>query len=442
MHIMSRKNKILLFGLGVLFIIMTVAAWSFLSTSTQRGMTNRTNAKTGSLKSAGLLKERRPFKKRNRAGNSDIAALEKAMGPNPRPMREKAEKETTTKTKKTAFVSYPEPLIALLGIDMDKLIKDRKKFLSSVVHVEWMDHIHATLKNLEPEKKEAMIKNHLTLLYVKKQLNDAYLSGKIDAKTFKDGIAELMKWHQKTYQSLLSRDQYMAVFGVPPEKAGEYINIMAADIPQYSFILNQSIPTSEVIKQIEGYKLEEVDSHFKAMIRIRNEIGRKISAGKMTLKQARDAFRKSQQAFVDKCNEILTSHEIDLIFGSEANLQGGIVSKKQPRADMNAEEKLGFPVDNPDTTAAMVKKKLDANELDDIKFFHRQQQKELDEIGKKLDAGEITIEDAKNTANDVEATYKDNCRQVLDKATYKMIFEKPERKQAPPTTDPAGHRGE
>ncbi|NOY70158.1 MAG: hypothetical protein GXP53_11870 [Deltaproteobacteria bacterium] len=422
---MSRKNKILLIGLGALFIIMAVAAWSFLSTSTKRDMMNRTSEKTGSQSATDLLKKRKPVKKRNRVGNQDIAALAKAMDSNKGTKKGTAGKEMAPETKKAAFVSYPESLITLLGIDMDKLLKEREKYLSSVVHVEWMDHIHESLKNLEPEKKEAMVKNHLTLLYIKEQLNDAYLSGKIDAKTFKDGIAELMKWHQKTYQTLLSRDQYMAVFEIPPEKAGEYVDIMTADIPQYSFILNQSMPADEVIKQIEGYKLEEVDSHFKTMIKIRDEIGKKINAGEMTLEQARAAFRESQQAFVSECNEILTSHEIDLIFGSEAGLEAGMVSEKSPRVDMNAEEKLGFPIDNPDTTAEMVNNKLGEDQIEDIKFFHTERKKELDEIGKKLDAGEITIENAKNTANDVESTYKDNCRQVLDDETYRMIFEKP-----------------
>ena len=329
------------------------------------------------------------------------------------------------------YVSYPENILELLGIDMEKMIKERDAFKNTVIHVEWMDHINEVLTNLDPEKKEAIIRNHTTLLYLKELLNEAYLTGKIDHDTFIKALADLMKWHQQTYQSMLTESEYEAVYETKPEAANDIIDGLMEATPRYSFILNQQITAEEVTKQVQGYKLEEVDSHFKKMILERDQIGKKIGDGSMMLEQAREALQKSQQAFIAKCKELLTEGEINTIFGSVDALETGGTQTKPPAVLGDSDQtELGFEIENPNTSIEMVKEKVDQNQLEDIKFFYQQRAKERDDLITKLDTGEIKPDTVETISNEMDATFKENCRSTLTDEQYQLIFEN----QAPAET--------
>jgi hypothetical protein len=194
--------------------------------------------------------------------------------------------------------------------------------------------------------------------------------------------------------------------------------------PRYSFILNQQIPEEEVAKQIQGYKLEEVDSHFKKMILERDQIGKKIGDGSMTLEQAREALQKSQAAFIAKCKDLLTEEEINTIFGSVAALETGGAQAEPPAVLGNSDEiELGFKIENPNTSIEMVKEKVDKNKIEDIKFFYQQRAREREELIAKLDAGEIKEEMVENISNEMDSAFEENCRGILTDGEYKMIFD-------------------
>jgi len=101
--------------------------------------------------------------------------------------------DSVTDAASDPYVSYPDALIELLNIDMDDLLANRDAFKNTIIHVEWMDRVNAILKNLDPVKRAAIIKNQTTLLYIKDKLNEAYLTGKIDHATFIKALADLMK---------------------------------------------------------------------------------------------------------------------------------------------------------------------------------------------------------------------------------------------------------
>jgi len=308
---------------------------------------------------------------------------------------------------------------------MGNVIARRDAFKNTVIHVEWMDRINEVLKNLDPEKKAAIITNHLSHLYIKDLLNEAYLSGKIDHETFVKAVADLMKWHQKTYESMLTSAEYEALFGGKSEAADGLIDEMLAATPKYSFILNQQIPAEEVAKQVQGFKLEEVDSHFKKMILDREQIGKKVNNGEMTLEQAREALHKSQQAFIGKCKELLTEEEINTIFGSVAALEaGGTQSEPPPVMGDSDVVELGFMIENPTTSVEMVREKIDKKKLEDIKFFYQQMDQEKQELIARMDAGEIKEDVFDNTAKEMDKTFEENCRSVLTPEEYKMIFDR------------------
>jgi hypothetical protein len=281
------------------------------------------------------------------------------------------------------------------------------------------------LKNLDPEKKAAMIKNHTSLLYIKDLLNEAYLTGKIDHDTFIKAVADLMKWHQQTYQSMLTESEYEALYETTPEAANDIIDGVMEAAPRYSFILNQQIPAEEVTKQVQGYKLEQVDSHFKKMILDRDQIGKRVDSGEMTIDQAREALNKSQQAFIAQCKDLLTGEEINTIFGSVTALESGATQTDAPAVEGDSDIKeLGFMIENPTTSIEMIKGKIDKKQLEDIKFFYQQTFQEREELIAKLDAGEIKEEVFDLMNNEMDKTFEENCRSVLKDEEYRLIFDR------------------
>ncbi len=335
----------------------------------------------------------------------------------------------TAAVETNPYVSYPESLFELLGIDMSELVIERDAFKNTIIHVSWMDHINEILKNLDPEKKEAIIKNHTSLLYIKDKLNEAYLTGKIDHETFKKALADLMKWHQKTYESLLIEAEYEALFEIEPEAVDDTIDALIDQTPEYSFILNQNLLIDEVKEQIQGYKLEEVNSHFKRMVLDRGGIGKQINAGKMTLEQARTALSQSEQAFIAKCKEILTESEINTIFGSVTALETGATQTEAPTVLGNSDEiELGFKIENPETSIDSIKEKFDKNKIEDIKFFYQQRATEREELITRLDSGEITSEALENISREMDAAFEENCRDTLTNEEFQMIFGNPDIK--------------
>lgn len=332
---------------------------------------------------------------------------------------------------KSAYISYPENLIALLGIDMDEMAKDQDAFKNTIIHSGWMDRINEILKGLSPEKREAIIKNHTALLYIKDKLNEAYLTGKIDHETFKKALADLMKWHQRTYEAILSRAEYEALFEISPEIVDDTIDELIDQTPEYSFILNQNIQVEEVKEQVQGYKLEEVNSHFKKMIFDRDQIGKQINAGEMTLEQARAALNKSQHAFIAQCKEILTEDEINTIFGSVTALETGASQEKPAVLGDSDKIELGFEIENPETSIDHVKEKIDKNKIEDIKFFYQERDTEREELISRLDTGEISSEELENISKEMDAAFEENCRDILTREEYQLIYGNPD------TTNPA-----
>jgi hypothetical protein len=321
------------------------------------------------------------------------------------------------------YVSYPESLFDLLEINMDELLNGRDAFKNTIIHVEWMDHINDILKNLDPVKREAIIKNHTSLLYIKDKLNEAYLTGKIDHETFKKALADLMKWHQHAYESILSEAEYEALFEINPELADDTIDAFIEQAPEYSFILNQEITVEDVKEQVQGYKLEEVNTHFKKMVLDRDVIGKQINSGQMTLEQARAALQQSEQSFIAKCKEILTEDEINTIFGSVTALETGSTQTEPPKVLGDTDEiELGFTIENPGTSIEEVKDRIAKDKIDDIKFFYQQRAQERDELLEKLENNEITPEQLENTSREMDAVFEENCRSTLTNEEYKLIF--------------------
>jgi len=422
---MKKQNKLLLTGLFLGFIaIIAMSAYLLLNDAAMDPLPVVSHKKVIPQKSYDIVSD------------ADIkttpapAAAQKTSSPLSKPADDATSEDNP-------YVSYPESLFETLGIDMNALIEERDIFKSTMVHVEWMDHINEILQDIDPLKKEAIIKNHTSLLYIKDKLNKAYLTGKIDHETFKKALADLMKWHQKTYEAILTSGEYEALFEISPDKVDATIDAIIDQTPEYSFILNPELQIEDIKEQVQGYKLEEVNSHFKKMVLDRDSIGKQINAGEMTLEQARATLNQSQQIFIAKCKEILTEDEIDTIFGSVTALETGATQTKAPPVLGDSDEiELGFKIQNPETSIDNVTKKIDKNKIEDIKFFYQQRANEREELVSRLDAGEITSEEIENISNEMDAAFTENCRETLTTDEFKLLFDNPEDEAPVESTAP------
>ena len=314
----------------------------------------------------------------------------------------------------------------LLGIDADWLAEQSLDAQNSAIHWDWMSRIDMILKNMDPEKRDAIVDNHTALLAIKKALNEAYLSGKIDYETFKASVADLLKWHQETYEAILSPAEYEALFEFKPEDADQIIDAMVNESPRYSFILNQDIPSKEVAQQVQAYKLEEVNVNFNKMMLIRDDIGQRLESGELTQDEARAALYQSQQEFIAKCKEILTLEEIDLIFGSVENLETGSTQTEPPAVVGTADiDQLGFKIENPQTSVAMVAEKLAKDKIENLNFLYEKKNFERDTLVERLNAGEITPEQIEPLFMQIESVYVEECRKILTDEEYQLIFDDP-----------------
>jgi len=410
---MNKRNKIILIAL-FFFLIFALALGIYLFPDEEPMVVDRTK----------LNPEQTAPKQPHKKSDTD---LKKASPLTVSPAKDAASalKKNAGASKANPYVSYPKTLVELLGIDMEQLIKERDAFKNTIIHVGWMDRVNEILKDLDPEKKAAIIKNHTSLLYIKDKLNEAYLTGKIDHETFKKALADLMKWHQRTYDSILTAGEYEALFEIKPELVDDTIDALIDQTPDYSFILNPEISVDAVEEQVPGYKLEEVNSHFKKMVLDQDNLGKQINAGEVTLEQARAALNKSQQAFIAKCKEILTEDEINTVFGSVEALEAGSTKTEAPAVLGDSDEmELGFKIENPATSIDKVTKKIDKNKIDDIKFFYQQRAAERDELIKKLDAGEITENELENISTEMDEAFEENCKSTLTDDEYKLIFDR------------------
>jgi len=408
---MKKQNKIILIGLFFFFMVALIMG-IVLFPEEEPMIVERSNTTPEQI-----------TQQQSDKNGSDIFS-KKASSPAVSPENNApAAKTDAGESKVNPYISYPETLVELLGIDMNELEEARDAFKNTIIHVGWMDRVNEILKDLDPEKKAAIIKNHTSLLYIKDKLNEAYLTGKIDHETFKKAIADLMKWHQRTYESILTGAEYEALFEISPEKVDDTIDALIDQTPEYSFILNQKISVDEVKEQVQGYKLEEVNSHFKKMMFDRDDIGKQINSGEMTLEQARAALNKNEQVFIAKCKKILTKNEINTIFGSVTALEAGATQTEAPAVLGDTDEvELGFKIENPETSIENVIKKIDKNKIEDIKFFYQQRAVEREELLEKLDAGEITPEELENISNEMDTAFEENCKNTLTNDEYQLVF--------------------
>ncbi|MFH2067300.1 MAG: hypothetical protein ABIK15_19020 [Pseudomonadota bacterium] len=91
--------------------------------------------------------------------------------------------------------------------------------------------------------------------------------------------------------------------------------------------------------------------------------------------------------------------------------------------------KLGFPIQNPKTTAEMIEKKIDAQKIAEIARFYQDHAREFRDIKEIYETGDVPgVEkeqiktDMQQIEKDLDAAYRDYCRRILTAQEFRMIF--------------------
>ncbi|MCD6585196.1 MAG: hypothetical protein J7K96_05485 [Desulfobacteraceae bacterium] len=221
--------------------------------------------------------------------------------------------------------SYPDSLLVKLGIDAQNIIKNQEKFRSDPIHTQWMAHVHETMPDIDPDKKETIIKTHTLLLLIKNKLDKNYFSGKINKQEYTTQLTGAMKWFQEANHSFLSIEEYNALFGISGRE-GETSSAHASD-DKIGFPINNPKTTVEMIKRkidastIKGinrfYHVQSQD--FRDMKTVYETEGFQGEDAKQIKVEMRMAEKELQAVFIAHCRSILTVEQFKLIFGSPTN---------------------------------------------------------------------------------------------------------------------------
>ena len=142
---------------------------------------------------------------------------------------------------------FPDALIAKLGIDAEDIIKNQNKFRNDPIHTEWMIHVHSAIPDIDPEKHQAIIKTHTSLLFIKDRLDNAFFSNKMNKQKYTTRLTGLMQWFQETNRSVLNEEEYNALFGISGQKKPP-ASAFSSD-GKLGFPINNPSTTVEMIKK-------------------------------------------------------------------------------------------------------------------------------------------------------------------------------------------------
>jgi hypothetical protein len=217
---------------------------------------------------------------------------------------------------------YPDPLLVKLGIEVKDIVRHQEKFRKDRTHMEWMGQLHSTISDIDPEKKEALIQMHTSLLYIKERLDSAYLGGQINKQELAGGIGELMQWFQQANRAVLSENEYNLLFGISVQDEAPF----SADIPddEIGFPVPNPETTVKMIKeQFNDRTISDITRFYRQQSQELSDILEIYDSGNFdgaTKWQVRKDMTRIenelQAAFMKYCRNRLTGQEFQLLFGN------------------------------------------------------------------------------------------------------------------------------
>jgi hypothetical protein len=225
-----------------------------------------------------------------------------------------------SRTPETPSLETPSPALALAGeagpsldaIDQEELAQ----LLQSEVHLGWMMRVEAVLgETLGHEEKDAIRRTHLLFLHRADALQTAYLSSDMTRQAYAAQLAELFKWHQAFYQTLLTDSAYEKLFEAKKHETNAAIDENLLSPPPDVEIHNPQTTIEEVYQAVPESKLQQLVSLRKARDVQTLIIHEQYSARQLSEEQALQALEYNYQQYMDQAKSLLTPEEFGLIFG-------------------------------------------------------------------------------------------------------------------------------
>lgn len=232
--------------------------------------------------------------------------------------------ERSQSQRATVLESQPDDVIALLGMDREGFSSGRERYRADHDDGEWTHQLRERLPALDSLKEQALIENHAASLHLRDVLARTHMSGGIDHDTFQRALGELLRWNQRTIRTILTDSEYQRLLQRSPEEIDQEIDSQIAGIPRYRFVLNRDEPSEDLVGRIRRARLEDLDVEFRRVVLAAEEHENRVRAGQMSSEEAARAGKRDHEAFAVKAKQLLSSEEVEAVFGSVESLERGL----------------------------------------------------------------------------------------------------------------------
>ena len=226
--------------------------------------------------------------------------------------------ETSSHYKEINFNSdvLLQELLDSLSLDMKDVENGQKQFEEDAICIEWDARINRKIGDkLSEEQKGLMRQNHLIALYIKDQADLNYLeNSEISHKEYKENLALVFKWHQKTYQEILSEEEYEQLFEVSADETDDIVDGMVNTGSEIE-IINPESTMDDVYQIVPIHKIEKLTMLFKERQLGARSIGEAVNAGEISVEEAGEVWNGYYQDYIDGAEDLLDAEEFELIFG-------------------------------------------------------------------------------------------------------------------------------
>ncbi|MBC2714512.1 MAG: hypothetical protein HF978_04310 [Desulfobacteraceae bacterium] len=176
------------------------------------------------------------------------------------------------------------------------------------------------------------------------------------------------------------------------------------------------------IPKICREKEEAIIQTHTSLLFIKDRLDKDYFSGKINKQEFTTQLTGLMKWFQEANRSFLSIEEYNALFG----LSG---QDDDPAPAHASDGKVGFPVNNPETTVEMIKKSFDDATIRNITRFYQKQSQELKDIREIYETGDFQGVDAKQVKNDMlriekelEAAFMNYCRDKLSDEQFKLLF--------------------
>ncbi len=176
---------------------------------------------------------------------------------------------------------------------------------------------------------------------------------------------------------------------------------------------------------IPGLCREKEDTIIKihtSLLFIKDRLDNDYFSGQINKQRYTTLLAGTMKWFQETNRSVLSMVEYNTLFGISGQKDG-----RSPANDSDG--KVGFPIQNPETTVDMIKKSFDDTTIKAInRFYHKQSQelKDIREIYETKDFHGVTPEQVKTdilrTEKELNVAFMGYCRDILSNEQFKLLF--------------------